>query len=1012
MRKITLLPFVMLVLAACGVTTPSSSSVASSTPASSTTTSTVASSSEVTTSATTSTVSSEEVGPTITSIQAARVLPNDSEVTVQGVVTRVIRQKSFFIQQGDFGINIFGYEGTEEVAVGDFIQVYGFIANYNGLMEITGPTGTGLPEVQFLDDPAPTITPVSINEEGWVNDNLAPNFDGRLVEIKKLSLAGAWTPLLVDNTYPSSGGVNVTMNLGAKTLTARFDRYINVTEREALNTFFGGLASGAKIDYTGVLGDFNGVQLAVASAADFAVNTDAPVLPTSISVTASVDPVEVVENLTLQLSATVLPADADDKSVTWASSDDTIATIDSAGLVTGIAPGTVTITATSVADNLVSGTLSVTVTPAPLSLEGVLINVGDSTLKIGATLDLDATLLPLGYVGQGLTFSSSDDAVATVTSEGIVEARAVGTATITAAATEDNTKTDDVLITVEDVTTIAAAKATAVNTVVTVNGVITRIIASNELFIQVGSEAIQVAGAQTAGFASGDFVQVTGPTQNSAEPRRIGAFSGGNVATMFKISFLAAPAITPLEITEATYNTTDTPLTNQWRLVKIDGLFPPQPWVNVGTSSTNRAFTLGAVAVDVRISGFLLEAERNSLNALFTDFWKNDTVNYEGILNAYSGALQVYPSGGSDFTLVEADPVLVSSITVAGAEGATSLASNGQLQLTATVLPANADVLDVTWSSSNDAVATVDQTGLVSGVAAGNVTITAAANEPGSAVIGTLDLTVSDPLVLTGISLSADPSTIGVGSTTQVVVTPTPAAWVGTYTYVSDTPAVATVDANGLVTGVSAGSAIITATSVETPAVSNTLTITVENVSYATDLIISEVYEGSSNNKYLEIFNGTGSTVDLSTYTVGLYGNGNSTTTPVSFPAGSTLAHGETFVFYNSSISVALFPELANIPDSRKLSSSVTFFNGDDAIGLHKDGVLIDVFGTIGTDPGSNWALPSGGTTTDHSVVRNPNIKSPCVSATNTWDDTQWTATAINSDIGGGGTLGTHTMNY
>ncbi len=561
MKKITLLPFVMLVLAACGVTTPSSSE-ASSTPASSTTTSTVASSSTEASSTSTPS-SSEDVGPTITSIQAARVLPNDTEVTVQGVVTGVIRQKSFFIQEGDFGINIFGYEGIEEVAVGDFIQVYGFIANYNGLMEITGPTGSGLPEVVFLDDAAPTISPVTINEDGWVNDSLAPNFDGRLVEIKKLSLAGAWTPLLIDNTYPSSGGANVTMNLGSKTLTARFDRYINVTEREALNTFFGGLDAGAKFDYTGILGDFNGVQLAVAAAGDFALNTDAPVLPSSLTVTASVDPVEVVENLTLQLSASVLPADADDKSVTWSSSDDTIATVDSSGLVTGVAPGTATITATSVAAPLVAGTLSVTVTPAPLSLEGVQIGIGDSTLKIGSTLDVDASLLPLGYVGQGLTFSSSDDAVATVTAEGIIQARTVGTTTITAAATEDNTKTDSVLITVEDVTSIADAKATPANTVVTVNGVITRIIASNELFIQVGTDAVQVAGAQTAGFASGDFVQVTGPAQNSSEPRRIGGFSGSSVATMTLIPFLTAPAVTPLEITEATYNTTDTPITNQ-----------------------------------------------------------------------------------------------------------------------------------------------------------------------------------------------------------------------------------------------------------------------------------------------------------------------------------------------------------------------------------------------------------------------------------------------------------------
>jgi uncharacterized protein YjdB len=624
------------------------------------------------------------------------------------------------------------------------------------------------------------------------------------------------------------------MNLGSKTLTARFDRYINVTEREALNTFFGALDAGEKFDFTGVLGDFNGVQLAVAAAGDFELNTDAPVLPTSVSVTATVDPVEVVENLTLPLTASVLPADADDKSLTWTSSDDTIATVDSSGLVTGVAPGTVTITATSVAAPLVSGTLSVTVTSAPLSLEGVQIGIGDSTLKIGATLDVQASLLPLGYVGQGLTFSSSDDAVATVTSEGIIQARTVGTATITAAATEDNTKTDTVLVTVEDVTSIADAKITAASTMVTVNGVITKIMATNELYIQNGTEAVQVLGPSasfsTSAFAEGDFVQVSGPAINSSTPRRIGTTSlpSGTTLSINKIDFLTKPEVTPLVISESTYNTTDTPITNQWRLVQIDGLVPPQPWVNVVSSSTiNRTFKLGATDVTVRISQYILADQITAVNALFTDFWKNDTVNYNGILSVFSGALQLLPSGAKDFTLVEAEPVLVSSITVTGAGDATSLASNGQLQLTAAVLPANADVLDVTWSSSNEAVATVSQTGLVSGVTVGNVTITATSAEVGSTVVGTLDLTVSEPLVLTSIELTSPVTLVKVNSTAQLVVTANPSAWTGTFTFTSDTPAVATVDNNGLVTGVGDGTAIITATSVETPSISDTVSIDV-----------------------------------------------------------------------------------------------------------------------------------------------------------------------------------------
>jgi hypothetical protein len=364
---------------------------------------------------------------------------------------------------------------------------------------------------------------------------------------------------------------------------------------------------------------------------------------------------------------------------------------------------------------------------------------------------------------------------------------------------------------------------------------------------------------------------------------------------------------------------------------------------------------------------------------------------------------------------VEAEPVLVSSITVTGAAGATSLASNGQLQLSANVLPANADVLGVTWSSSNDAVATVDASGLVSGVTAGTVTITATSAEPESLVSSSIELTLTDPIVLASLEVTTTRSTIGIsglGATTELTVNPTPSAWVGDYSFSSSNENVATVGSTGLVTGLIVGTTTITATSIENPTISNTISITVENMSYASDLIISEVYEGASNNKYLEIFNGTGITIALSNYSVGVYSNGGTSTTPVAFPAGSSLAHGETFIFFNGSINATLFPELALIPDSRKLSSNVTFYNGDDALALFNNSTVIDVFGTIGFDPGASWALSGGGTTLDHSVTRKSLIKSPFVSLTNTWDDTQWTATAVTATTGGGGTLGTHVMTY
>ena len=833
MRKITLLPFAMLVLAACGVTTPSSSE-ASSTPASSAS----SASSTVTTSTSTTTStsvpsSSEDPGSSFISIQAARALTNETEATIRGVVTRVTRQRNFYVQDGDFGITVFGYDGTEVVEEGDYVEVYGFIGNYNGLIQLTGAAGTGVPAVTQLTGQAPTITPLVLNEQTFDDATLKQDNDGRLVRVNKLSLAGPWVPLLEDAAYPSGGGVNVTMNLGAKTLTARFDRYINVTDRAALNSFFGGLTAGQKVDYEGILGEFNSIQLAVSNATDFTLNTDAPVLPTSLTVTAPATPAEVVENLTLQLSADVLPADADDKSVTWASDDDAIATVSPTGLVTGVAPGTATITATSVAASLVSGTLQVTVTPAPLELSGVQFGVGDSTLKVGATLDSDAGLLPLGYVGQGITYSSSDDAVATVTSAGLIQARSVGTATITAAATEDATVTDTVEITVEDVMAIADAKVAVANTMVTVNGVITKIMATNEFYIQNATEAVQVLGPSaslsTALFSEGDFVQVSGPAINSSTPRRIGTTNlpSGTTLSVEKIDFLTAPEVTPLVVTESTYNVTDTPITNQWRLVQMDGLTPPQPWVPVvSTSTINRTFKLGQADVTARISQFILADEITAINALFADFWKNDTVNYNGILSVFQGNLQILPSGAKDFTLVEADPVPVTSIVVSTPNDVTELVKDSTLQLTSVVNPSNADDLTVTYESSAPSVATVSSTGLVTGLTTGNVTITVTSVMTPS-VSNTIQLSVIEPPTLLGITLSASRLEIGLNGESQISITNDPLTFVGTFTYESGSPAVASVSNTGLVTGVSAGSAVITVTSVEFSLISETITIIV-----------------------------------------------------------------------------------------------------------------------------------------------------------------------------------------
>jgi len=172
--------------------------------------------------------------------------------------------------------------------------------------------------------------------------------------------------------------------------------------------------------------------------------------------------------------------------------------------------------------------------------------------------------------------------------------------------------------------------------------------------------------------------------------------------------------------------------------------------------------------------------------------------------------------------------------------------------------------------------------------------------------------------------------------------------------------------------------------------------------SQATDIFFSEYIEGSSNNKALEIFNGTGADVDLSIYSVKLAGNGGAWGTTLTLTG--TLADGDVYVIYNSQAAA----EIVNVGD---IASTVTYYNGDDALGLFKNDVLIDGIGVQGTDPGTAWDV-AGVTTAmlDHTMIR----KSTIASGNTDWaaaagtdaDNSEWIVNAKDDFTN----LGTHTF--
>ncbi len=137
-----------------------------------------------------------------------------------------------------------------------------------------------------------------------------------------------------------------------------------------------------------------------------------------------------------KLTAKVTPALASDQKITWSSSDESIATVDGEGNVTGIAVGKAIITATSA--NGKTATCEVSVATNVISVESVEISEATLALKEGDSATLTATVSPDDATNKNITWTSSDNAIATVDATGKVTAVKAGKATITATTSNPN----------------------------------------------------------------------------------------------------------------------------------------------------------------------------------------------------------------------------------------------------------------------------------------------------------------------------------------------------------------------------------------------------------------------------------------------------------------------------------------------------------------------------------------------------------------------------------------------
>lgn len=186
-----------------------------------------------------------------------------------------------------------------------------------------------------------------------------------------------------------------------------------------------------------------------------------------VTLTAAGNATTVNKGETLQLTATVRPANAANKNVTFSSSNNGVATVDENGLVTAVESGEVTITVTTEDGNRTDSiTLTVVIPVSSVTLKAA----GNATeVAEGETLQLTATVLPENATDKKVTFSSSNELVATVNESGLVTAISAGEAVITATAANGKTAQLTLTVTaneqkveVESVTLIAAGNKTTI----------------------------------------------------------------------------------------------------------------------------------------------------------------------------------------------------------------------------------------------------------------------------------------------------------------------------------------------------------------------------------------------------------------------------------------------------------------------------------------------------------------------------------------------------------------------
>ena len=426
-------------------------------------------------------------------------------------------------------------------------------------------------------------------------------------------------------------------------------------------------------------------------------------------------------------------------------------------------------------------------TPPVVSVTSVTLNKTATSIQVGGTETLTATVSPKDAANKKVTWESSNAAIASVDANGKVTGVKAGEATITVT-TEDGGKTATCKVTVSD----KEIKVTGVK------------LNKSETSLLVGGNETLTATVLPEDATNQNV------TWKSDKPEIATVDANG------KVTAVKVGEATITVTTEDGGKTATCKVTVSETSVAVTGvtLNKTETSIFVGGSETLTATVAPADATNQKVT------------------WKSDkpeiaTVDANGkVTGVKAGEATITVTtedGGKTATCkVTVKPNLVSEITLA----ALAIYVGESKAVTATVKPDDATNKELTWKSSDESIATVDATGKVTGVKIGTTTITATARD-GSGVSGSCTVTVLSHVK----KVTVTPANLTLGKNKSYTLTATVDAQPGTdtgVTWTSSDTTIATVDATGKVTATDkVGTVTITATSKADPAKKGTCTIKV-----------------------------------------------------------------------------------------------------------------------------------------------------------------------------------------